>query len=65
MEASDSTSFIFLLHEELLWRIFVENTYIGPLYPFTSIRHSPPTSAVHCSQVCRQWRATYLSCSSI
>ncbi|KAF9555510.1 hypothetical protein CPC08DRAFT_711972 [Agrocybe pediades] len=53
------------LHEDLLFKIFLENTYAGPHYPFTNGDESPLTTALHCSQVCRQWRSIFLSSSSI
>ncbi|KAF4612993.1 hypothetical protein D9613_010820 [Agrocybe pediades] len=51
------------LHEDLLFKIFLEDTYAGPHFPFTKDR--PLTTARHCSQVCRQWRSIFLSSSSI
>ncbi|KAF9555492.1 hypothetical protein CPC08DRAFT_711963 [Agrocybe pediades] len=46
------------LHEDLLFKIFLEDTYAGPHFPFTKDR--PLTTARHCSQVCRQWRSIFL-----
>ncbi|KAF4613038.1 hypothetical protein D9613_010838 [Agrocybe pediades] len=64
-EISKDVSPIFTLPEDLLWRIFMENTFIGPDYLHTEELHSPLITARRCSQVCRHWRATYLSSSSM
>ncbi|KAF4613039.1 hypothetical protein D9613_010839 [Agrocybe pediades] len=54
------------LHEDLLFKIFLEDTYAGPHFPFfQNRRQSPLTTARHCSQVCRQWRSIFLSSSLI
>ncbi|KAF4612941.1 hypothetical protein D9613_010835 [Agrocybe pediades] len=55
------------LYEDLLLRIFLENTYAGPHFPLTfrDTPERPLITALHCSQVCRQWRSIFLSSSLI
>ncbi|KAF4613119.1 hypothetical protein D9613_010851 [Agrocybe pediades] len=61
---------ISVLHEELLWKIFLLNTYPDfdyhvNDYPLIGSGDRPLTTARQCSQVCRQWRSIYLSSSAI
>ncbi|KAF9567190.1 hypothetical protein CPC08DRAFT_703440 [Agrocybe pediades] len=52
-----SNSPISKLSEEALWNLFLENTDI--------CNASRLNTAIHCSQVCRQWRAIHLESPSI
>ncbi|KAF4613170.1 hypothetical protein D9613_010899 [Agrocybe pediades] len=59
---------ISVLHEELLWRIFMENADFPDDYMRWRINHlqvRPLIVARRCSQVCRRWRYILLSSSSI
>ncbi|KAF4613273.1 hypothetical protein D9613_010853 [Agrocybe pediades] len=67
-DANDSP--ISILHEDLLFNIFLENTFLefdDKLQEPISFygRTSALTTARHCSQVSRQWRSIYLSSSFI
>ncbi|KAF4613362.1 hypothetical protein D9613_010842 [Agrocybe pediades] len=74
MQASEGTCRISALYEDLLRRIFLENTFPLDIYrlinvsrfntqPIKQIR--PLTTARHCSQVSRHWRSIFLSTPSI
>ncbi|KAF9558659.1 hypothetical protein CPC08DRAFT_709492 [Agrocybe pediades] len=66
MQALQNTTPISVLHNDLLWRIFLENIE----FPNETIWRSEPHSgglvtARHCSQVCQEWRDIYLGSPSI
>ncbi|KAF9558641.1 hypothetical protein CPC08DRAFT_551879 [Agrocybe pediades] len=56
-----------ILHEDLLWRIFMENAEFPEFFirPPTTNTIKPLITARHCSQVCRRWRHIFLSSPSI
>ncbi|KAF9556087.1 hypothetical protein CPC08DRAFT_752711 [Agrocybe pediades] len=54
---------ISILHEDMLWKIFLENT--GFLSDSYFGYKGPLITARHCSQVCRRWRCLFLSSPSI
>ncbi|KAF9558652.1 hypothetical protein CPC08DRAFT_709483 [Agrocybe pediades] len=57
---------ISILHEDILWRIFMENVeFPDDLAPWGSDVIRPIVTARRCSQVCQRWRYTLLSSSSI
>ncbi|KAF9559642.1 hypothetical protein CPC08DRAFT_708686 [Agrocybe pediades] len=62
MQASRDELPISVLHEEVLWKVFLLNTDFGIYSTFES---SPLTTARHCSHVRRQWRSIFLSSSVI
>ncbi|KAF4613117.1 hypothetical protein D9613_010855 [Agrocybe pediades] len=62
MQATRNTSAIPTLHEDLLWKIFLEITN-DARDPFIFPR--PILTMRHCSQVCRHWRSLILSSSLI
>ncbi|KAF4613365.1 hypothetical protein D9613_010847 [Agrocybe pediades] len=70
MQASRHRALMPILHDDLLWDIFLLNThpdftYHDSDFPVIESGYRPLTTARHCSQVCRQWRSIYLSSPSI
>ncbi|KAF9551911.1 hypothetical protein CPC08DRAFT_309453 [Agrocybe pediades] len=63
MQATRNTSPITILHEDLLWKIFLEITDDARVP--TNINPRPIVTARRCSQVCRHWRSVILSSSLI
>ncbi|KAF9556084.1 hypothetical protein CPC08DRAFT_711478 [Agrocybe pediades] len=71
MQSLSRHASITVLHDDLLWKIFLMNTRIDfadeyhDLPNIPSGHNRPLNVARHCSQVCRRWRSIFLSSSSI
>ncbi|KAF9560117.1 hypothetical protein CPC08DRAFT_762905 [Agrocybe pediades] len=67
MEPTRKGTPISMLHEDLLWKIFLEITNDALFYPFYPSRteNRPIVTIRYCSHVCDRWRSVILSSSMI
>ncbi|KAF9551913.1 hypothetical protein CPC08DRAFT_714976 [Agrocybe pediades] len=64
MQPTKKASPISILHEELLWNIFLEIIDDALVYPW-EVEHRPIVVIRCCSHVCGRWRSVILSSSTI